>query len=853
MAKAVWTDSQVINQLDSGSHWSGSSLTYGFPTTASWFPYSEKNTFSALNGSQQTAATMAIKLWDDLMAPDFSLAANGATANIKYSNTTTNIGYAHAYYPGGWAGAGSVWFNSSYGAGSGTNNLITPTVGNWGFQTFVHETGHALGLDHPGTYNGGSPTYTNDALYAQDSQMYTVMSYFTADNTGADWYASDGRWYYPQTPMLHDVMAIQSMYGVETTTRTGNTTYGFNATADVWLYDFTQNRHPVLCIFDSAGTDTIDLSGWSYSCSLNLTPGTFSNCDMMTYNISIAQTSWIENGIGGGGADTITGNDLANVLTGLAGNDTINGGLGADTIYGGDNNDTLTGGAGNDIIDGGNGTDSARYSGSSTFYTATWDAGLSAYFITDLRGGSPDGTDRVSAVESFIFADLTLSAANLLSSLAPATYGTNAAEAMQGTAGTDRIYGMDAADSLYGLAGDDMLSGDGGDDLLTGGAGADFLTGGTGADTFVFARGFGADTIGDFTAGAGLGDRISLTGFTNIRSLSNALAYATQSGNDTVFDFGNGDTLRLQNVLKTALVADDFVFGPTPYEDFDRDGDSDILMVRSADGALTIQHVSDRMAQAVVAAGQIGVGQVVRGSGDVDRDGDADLVVSDAGGTIGIYSFEGGQSPTYSVFAVVGANWHVVGLGDTDRDGDADMFIRNVDGTIGLYLIEAGQMNSFSVVARTGTEWRVSSVADFDRDGDADLQIRRTDGTFGIYEMENGQVRAYSLVGRVGSEWNFVGNADFDRDGDADILIQRGSDGLMGIYEIENRELRSFAFIGQTGANARVAGVGDYDRDGDADIMTHDAAGNIGIYEIELRQIQSFSSLASTTSDWHIV
>src|SRR5687768_12377136 len=162
MAKTVWTDSQVINQLDSGAHWGGSSLTYGFPTTASWFPNSEKNTFSAANAAQQTAATMAIKLWDDLMAPDFSLASNGATATIKYANTTTNIGYAHAYFPTSWAGGGSVWFNANYGASTGTNNLMSPTVGNWGFLTFVHETGHALGLDHPGTYNGGSPTYAND-------------------------------------------------------------------------------------------------------------------------------------------------------------------------------------------------------------------------------------------------------------------------------------------------------------------------------------------------------------------------------------------------------------------------------------------------------------------------------------------------------------------------------------------------------------------------------------------------------------------------------------------------------------------------------------------------------------------
>jgi serralysin len=248
MPKPVWSNAQIIDQLDSGLHWSGNTLTYSFPTSASWFPYGERVGFTTLNSAQQTAATLAIRLWDDLVSPDFQRVSSGASANVEYMNTTTDVSYAHTYFPGNWQGAGSVWFNSQYGASAGTNNLMSPTVGNWGWGAYVHETGHALGLDHPGTYNGGSPTYAGDALYAQDSQMYTIMSYFAAANTGADWSADDGRWYEAQTPMLHDIMAIQAMYGAETTTRTGNTTYGFNATADVWLYDFTQNRHPVLAI-----------------------------------------------------------------------------------------------------------------------------------------------------------------------------------------------------------------------------------------------------------------------------------------------------------------------------------------------------------------------------------------------------------------------------------------------------------------------------------------------------------------------------------------------------------------------------------------------------------------------------
>ncbi|MBL8907416.1 MAG: M10 family metallopeptidase C-terminal domain-containing protein [Rhizobiales bacterium] len=350
MAKTVFTDEQIIAQLNSGYKWSGQSLTYGFPTSATWFPYSEKTGFSPLSSAQQAAATLAIQLWDDLIAPDFTLAANPTTANIKYMNTTTNIGYAHAYYPTGSSVGGSVWFNPNYGSNSGTNNLVNPVIGQWGFQTYIHETGHALGLDHPGAYNGGSPTYANDAEYAQDSLQYTVMSYFTASNTGSDWVASDGRSYYAQTPMIDDIMVIQAMYGAETTTRTGDTVYGFNSTADRIVYDFALNPHPVLAIWDSGGIDTLDLSGFSTASMISLIPGTFSNCDAMTNNIAIARNCWIENAIGGSGNDTIIGNDLANRLVGGAGNDRLEGGAGNDILIGGIGSDTLLGGDGDDII-----------------------------------------------------------------------------------------------------------------------------------------------------------------------------------------------------------------------------------------------------------------------------------------------------------------------------------------------------------------------------------------------------------------------------------------------------------------------------------------------------------------------
>lgn len=64
--------------------------------------------------------------------------------------------------------------------------------------------------------------------------------------------------------MLNDVMAIQAISGASTTTRTGDTVYGFscNITGTLAsLYDFSVNKSPILTIFDSGGTDTLNFSG----------------------------------------------------------------------------------------------------------------------------------------------------------------------------------------------------------------------------------------------------------------------------------------------------------------------------------------------------------------------------------------------------------------------------------------------------------------------------------------------------------------------------------------------------------------------------------------------------------------
>src|SRR5882757_8860718 len=75
---------------------------------------------------------------------------------------------------------------------------------------------------------------------------------------------------------------------------------------------------------------------------------------------------------------------------------------GADIVFGGSANDTIAGGPGNDTIDGGDSVDTAVFSGSPDNFQ--WFKTLDGSFnITDMRAGSPEGTDLVRNVEAFAF------------------------------------------------------------------------------------------------------------------------------------------------------------------------------------------------------------------------------------------------------------------------------------------------------------------------------------------------------------------------------------------------------------------------------------------------------------------
>ena len=298
----------VRTQLDSGSHMSSADdgiITWGFYEFKNAYGVThalgthEAKGYFPFTAAQKAAAIQSIADWDDLIAPDFvqvtpnyKLGASEWARNdvdIWRANTTTGPAQAWAYYPdqGGayQRSASDVWIGAS------NDNRTDLFDGGYGQTTQVHELGHTLGLSHPGDYNFGDDndgdgvpdpiTYDGDAFYWQDSRQYTIMSYFDTFDTGSNMVDYNiMRVVYASTPMVHDIWVIQQMYGAEMNTRAGNTTYGFNSTADVTntaMKFVNGERMTMFSIWDGGGNDTLDLSGYYTPSIIDLREGSYSS------------------------------------------------------------------------------------------------------------------------------------------------------------------------------------------------------------------------------------------------------------------------------------------------------------------------------------------------------------------------------------------------------------------------------------------------------------------------------------------------------------------------------------------------------------------------------------------------
>ncbi|MGB0505603.1 MAG: M10 family metallopeptidase C-terminal domain-containing protein [Pikeienuella sp.] len=369
--------------LHAGTQWQTTELTFSFPDSSSQFEIQNgtraygtgesTDGFTALSVGQVRAAEYALAQYSAVSGLTFTKLENdeASSAVIRFGQSE-QPSTAWAYYPSGFEEGGDVWL------GKGDGFYADPEQGDYAWHTFLHETGHALGLQH-----GHDEGALEDS---HDSMEYSVMTYsaFVGDPIIGGYSNEAGG--YAQTLMQEDIAAVQALYGANYDHASGNTRYKWDPDTGVMTIDGVAATNPVenkvfLTVWDGGGRDWYDFGDYKSDLSVDLSPGAaslISNSQtallndieegatvpiFASGNIYNAQLhdgdkrALIENALGGTGDDFITGNAVANKLFGGAGNDHLIGGGGRDKLKGGGGADHLSGGAGRDKLEGKAGTD----------------------------------------------------------------------------------------------------------------------------------------------------------------------------------------------------------------------------------------------------------------------------------------------------------------------------------------------------------------------------------------------------------------------------------------------------------------------------------------------------------------
>ena len=238
--------------------------------------------------------------------------------------------------------------------------------------------------------------------------------------------------------------------------------------------------------------------------------------------------------------------------------------------------------------------------------------------------------------------------------------------------------------------------------------------------------------------------------------------------------------------------------------DVDGDGDLDLLAAHSygPNGTVSIRLNNGRAEfTAPVTAAELAVSGLPASMalGDIDRDGDLDLLSADSnGGTVSVRVNDGSGRflpPTAASEVAVGLHPVSVALGDIDGDADLDMVAANIDSGTASVRFNDGYGN-FTVPPvyvpapinpspAIGTYPEQIVLGDVDADGDLDLLAANRNGRSVSVRLNDG--RGHFAPSPVNADPPLnrspygLALGDLDGDGDLDVAAANGSSSVISV------------------------------------------------------------------------
>ncbi|MFG2282461.1 FG-GAP-like repeat-containing protein [Streptomyces asoensis] len=219
---------------------------------------------------------------------------------------------------------------------------------------------------------------------------------------------------------------------------------------------------------------------------------------------------------------------------------------------------------------------------------------------------------------------------------------------------------------------------------------------------------------------------------------------------------------------------------------------------------------------------------------DYTRDGNADLVATDATGSMWLYRGNGNGSWSSAALYIGSglSTYTFAGLGDFNGDSYLDTVAMAPGGTLRLFPGNIGHdlLTPVSNFPSGYNGYTFAGVADFNRDSKADVIGRHPDGSLVLFPGTGAGASLGTSI-QIGTGWNpytFAGVIDLNADTYPDVIVRDDATGILWLYPGNGSNgLGARTQLGTGWNGYTFAGIGDFNSDGNPDVIVRDDATRI--------------------------